>query len=184
MKNYFEKFYGQPDQKPPARRPWHEIAWSWCASFAGIYAVYWLNRCLDLAENESLYLIGSFGASAVLIYGAPTADFSQPRSFVGGHLVSALFGVLMFKLFPANVVLAGALAVSLSIACMHATRTLHPPGGATALIAVIGGTSVHELGFRYILAPVLIGTLSMLMVALIVNNLSDDPIRHYPRYWY
>ncbi|MEA5097659.1 MAG: HPP family protein [Burkholderiaceae bacterium] len=151
MNNYFEKFRGIDGQTPPPRRPWDEIVWSWLASFVGIYAVYQLNGYMNIAENESLYLIGSFGASAVLIYGTPMGDLSQPRSFICGHLLSALIGVLVYKLFPADVALAGALAVSLAIAGMHASRTLHPPGGATALIAVVGGNNIHDLGFGYVL---------------------------------
>jgi CBS-domain-containing membrane protein len=73
--------------------------------------------------------------------------------------------------------------VALAIGGMHLTRTVHPPGGATALIAVIGGPSVHQLGFLYVLAPVLLGALIMLLVALLVNNLSSSSARHYPRYW-
>ncbi len=183
MKRYFEKFLGQPGQSSPPRRPASEIFWSWLASFVGIYAVHAVNGWIGIAESDSLYLIGSFGASAVLIYGAPAADFSQPRNLVGGHVVSALVGVLMFKLFSGNIALAGALAVSLAIVAMHVTRTLHPPGGATALIAVISGTSIHNLGFGYVLAPVLVGALIMLLVAVLVNNLSASSVRNYPRYW-
>ena len=78
MKRYFEKFLGQPGQSSPPRRPASEIFWSWLASFVGIYAVHAVNGWIGIAESDSLYLIGSFGASAVLIYGAPAADFSQP----------------------------------------------------------------------------------------------------------
>jgi CBS domain-containing membrane protein len=183
MKNYFDKFLGAHGHKSPPRRPWNEIGWSWLGSFLGIYAVYLLNSFLNIAESDNLYMVGSFGASAVLIYGAPSADFSQPRNFVGGHLVSALSGVLIQQLLAGDVALAGALAVSLAVAGMHITRTLHPPGGATASIAVIGGAGIHELGFGYIYSPVLVGALIMLVVALIVNNFSTNPHRNYPKYW-
>jgi len=145
--------------------------------------VYLINDYMNLAEVDNLYLIGSFGATAVLIYGAPSGDLSQPRNLVGGHMVSALCGVLMQKMLPGNILLAGALAVSLAIVMMHITRTLHPPGGATALIAVIGGPKIHDIGFGYLYSPVLVGALIMLAVALIVNNLSANPHRHYPKYW-
>jgi CBS domain-containing membrane protein len=79
--------------------------------------------------------------------------------------------------------MAAALAVSLAIVVMHFTRTLHPPGGATALIAVIGGQKVHDLGYIYVLSPVLTSAMLMLLVALCVNNLSANPKRHYPVYW-
>ena len=80
--------------------------------------------------------------------------------------------------------LACALAVSVSIAVMHLTRTLHPPGGATALIAVIGGDSIQQLGYYYVISPVLLGASIMLLVGLLVNNLSRNPKRHYPVYWW
>jgi CBS domain-containing membrane protein len=183
MKNYFTKLRGAQGQKSPPRRPWSEICWSWLGSFLGIYAVYLLNSYLNIASSDNLYLIGSFGASAVLIYGAPSADFSQPRNLIGGHLVSAFAGVSIQQLVAGDIALAGALAVSFAIVGMHITRTLHPPGGATALIAVIGGTRIHALGFSYLFTPVLIGSLIMLVVAVVVNNVSTNPNRQYPRYW-
>ena len=132
MKNYLKRFCGIPGHKAPLRRPLCEIAWSWLGAFTGIFAIYQLNALLPLSEIDNLYIIGSFGATAVLIYGAPMADFSQPRSMVLGHLVSALTGVVIHKIFPGNIAIAGALAVSLSIAFMHLCNALHPPGGATA----------------------------------------------------
>lgn len=71
--------------------------------------------------------------------------------------------------------LAAAVAVSPSISLMHVTRTLHPPGGATALIAVIGGESVHRLGYLYVVMPVALG------VAVVVNNIPAT--RKYPEFW-
>ena len=169
--------------KCPPRKPVSKIIWSWIGAFLGIYLIAILGQCLEFVAVDSLFLIGSFGASAVLVYGAPMAEFSQPRNLVGGHLVSAVVGITVFMLAGETSILASSLAVSLSIVAMHFTRTLHPPGGATALIAVIGGESVHSLGYTYVLCPVLIGALVMLLVALVVNNLSSNPKRHYPVYW-
>ncbi len=135
-------------------------------------------------DESSLFLIGSFGASAVLVYGAPQAELSQPRNLVGGHFFSALVGVTMALVFNDNPPLAASLAVSLAIGVMHLTRTLHPPGGATALIAVISGEKVHSLGYWYAFSPVLSGALIMLVVALLVNNLSTHDKRHYPVFWW
>ena len=131
---------------------------------------------------NNVFLIGSFGASAVLVYGAPMADFSQPRNIVGGHFISALVGVTIYMLVK-DPILASATAVSLAIVAMHFTRTLHPPGGATALIAVIGGDKIHQLGYAYVFYPVLSGAIIMMLVALLVNNLSTNPKRHFPVYW-
>ncbi|MDR3086440.1 MAG: HPP family protein [Azoarcus sp.] len=168
----------------PAAKLLSEIGWSWLGAFLGIWLVWLLNAQLGLQQTTGLYLIGSFGASAVLIYGAPGAELSQPRNLVGGHLVSALIGVACYKLCPQDIGLASALAVSLAIAAMQATQTLHPPGGATALIAVTGGDAVYRLGFYYMFSPVLVGALIMLAVALCVNNLSSNVARHYPRHWF
>jgi CBS-domain-containing membrane protein len=64
---------------------------------------------------------------------------------------------------------------------MHATKTLHPPGGATALIAVIGSNKIHALGYLYALVPVGLGAFVMLVVALLVNNIPKT--RKYPEFW-
>lgn len=166
-----------------ARKPLSEIVWAWIGGFSGIFGVWWLNHWMGIQGNANLYLIGSFGASAVLIYGVPMGELSQPRNLVGGHVISAIVGVIAYNLFPDNVPLASALAVATAIAAMMVTNTTHPPGGATALIAVVGGTSVHELGWMYVLSPVLVGVLIMLAVAVIVNNFSSNKNRHYPKYW-
>jgi CBS domain-containing membrane protein len=164
-----------------------KILWSWLGAFMGIYIIAKLGTlfsAFDLTDN--LFLIGSFGASAVLTYGAPLAEFSQPRNLILGHGISALVGVTVYKFMPPidGVALLSAAAVSLSILAMHMTRCLHPPGGATALIAVIGSDKVHNLGYAYALYPVLLGAIILLIVALLVNNLSSNPKRHYPTYWY
>lgn len=181
MKHFFSKMRGKP--RISARKPVREILWSWLGGFAGVYAVWQLNHYMGIQENANLFLIGSFGASAVLIYGLPTSDFSQPRNLVGGHLVSALAGVIIHLLLPDQTALASALAVSIAIAAMQITQTTHPPGGATALIAVTGGDTIFNLGFSYILSPVLVGVLIMLLTALILNNLSSNKERHYPKFW-
>ena len=170
-------------EKSPPRKPHHKIGWSWLGAFLGIYSVSSLNNWLHIDMLNNLFLVGSFGASAVLIYGAPQAEFAQPRNVLGGHIISAFVGISVYKYIPLDVALLSALAVSLSIVAMQYTRTLHPPGGATALIAVIGSDSIHGLGYVYVLSPIGIGALIMLLIALVINNLSSDPKRHYPRYW-
>lgn len=179
---YFQRMKG--GEKSPPRKPLSKIGWSWLGSFVGIYSISLLNQLLDLSGEDTLFLIGSFGASAVLIYGAPMVEFAQPRNLVGGHIISALVGITVYKIMPGEVALAGAIAVSLAIVAMHLSRTLHPPGGATALIAVIGSAKIHGLGYLYVVTPVLSGVLIMLLVAVMVNNLSANPKRHYPRRWW
>ena len=123
-------------------------------------------------------VIGSFGASAVLIYGAVESPLAQPPNLLGGHIFSALVGVFAFQLFSEQIWLAAPLAVATAIAMMQFTDTLHPPGGATALIAVIGGDQIHQLGYLYVLFPVATGAMLLLLVALFVNHLA--PGRTYP----
>lgn len=139
-----------------------------------------LDNCFCEGTDRTL-VIASFGASAVLVFGAVQSPFAQPRNLLGGHLISALVGVSTYQLLSSHPLLGGALAVATSIALMQVTRTFHPPGGGTALIAVIGGDSIHALGYYYILAPVLLGALILLIAGLLVNNLSRA--RRYPEYW-
>ncbi|NTU60026.1 MAG: HPP family protein [Deltaproteobacteria bacterium] len=157
-----------------------EIAWSWLGAFLGIAAVALLQAAW-FEGSDRVMLIASFGASAVLVYGAVRSPLAQPRNVLGGHVLSALVGVLAFRTLGGLPWLAGAVAVATAIAVMLATRTLHPPGGATALIAVIGGDKIHRLGFAYALVPAAAGALVMLAVALVVNNLPAS--RRYPEYW-
>jgi CBS-domain-containing membrane protein len=193
---YLRKMHGSTRGAPP-RVSNLEVLWSWLGSFLGIALVAWLNEAIStqgtnpaiwletigLTPTDGLLLIGSFGASAVLLYGAPRSPLAQPRNLIGGHAVSALIGVSAWLLLgPLLPWLAAALAVSTAIAVMHLTRTLHPPGGATALIAVIGSEQVHAMGYLFVLIPVTLGALLMLLVALLVNNLARG--RRYPEFWF
>ena len=146
-------------------------------SFTGIGLIGFINsKYLVLSDN--LFLIGSFGASSVLIYGVINSPLAQPRNLIGGHIISALIGVTVHLLIPNEIWLASALAVSLSIVAMQITKTLHPPGGATALIANIGSEKIKALGYMYVLSPVLTGTLILLLIALFYNNITK--YRKYP----
>lgn len=170
--------------KSPDRHSLSWILWSWLGAFAGIGLVGYIQQLVPLSSMDNIFLIGSFGASAVLIYGTPQVPYSQPRNLLGGHFFSALAGVAVVQWLDIPIELQAALAVSLSIVLMHLTRTLHPPGGASALIAVVGSEKVHQLGFMYVLKPVMSSIIIMLLVALLVNNLSSDKGRHYPKCWW
>ncbi|MEW5744491.1 MAG: HPP family protein [Nitrospirota bacterium] len=178
LQHFFSKMKGGA-VCPPGACP-QEIAWAFIGSVIGIGICGYISSQF-LEPRELTLIIGSFGASAVLVYAAIKSPLAQPRNLVGGHILSALAGVACYKLFGGTVWVAAALAVSAAIAAMLATRTLHPPGGATALIAVIGGEKIHSLGFLYALVPAGAGALILLIVALIVNNLARD--RKYPEYW-
>ncbi|VAW75341.1 HPP [hydrothermal vent metagenome] len=168
----------------PPRKPFHYIAWSWLGAFVGIYLVSTLSQLTHSNLLDSLFLVGSFGASAVLIYASPQVEYAQPRNLIGGHIISAIIGVTIYKFLSLDIALLGALAVSLSIVAMHFTRTIHPPGGATSLIAVIGSAEVHNTGYLFVVTPIATGAVVMLIVALVVNNISSNSKRHYPRYWF
>ncbi len=150
---------------------------SFLGAFFGIGIIAFI-QSHSLAATENIFLIGSFGASSVLIYGAIQSPLAQPRNLIGGHVLSALVGVAIYKIVPDIIWLSAPLAVALSIVLMQFTKTLHPPGGATALIAVSSTGKIPELGFWYVLSPVLSGCLILLLVALFFNNIT--PNRSYP----
>ena len=180
MQKFFSKMKG--GKTCPPRAPVSEIICSTIGGFTGIAAIYVIGHLQGLQLEQNLFLVGSFGASAVLLYGIPLSPFAQPRNLIVGHIVSAITGVSFYLLFPDNMLLAASFAVGIAIGVMHLTRSLHPPGGATALIAVVGGESVHQLGYLYVLTPIALGAVIMLIVALLVNNLART--RHYPEYWW
>lgn len=178
MMEYFKKMQGSGASPP--RVGLEEVFWSWLGAFLGIAAVALLH-CRIVSGSGLVMLIGSFGASAVLIYGAVASPLAQPRNLLGGHLISGLIGVASYQLIP-DLWLASAMAVATAIAAMHLSKTLHPPGGATALIAVIGGADIHNLGYLYALVPAASGALLMLFIALLVNNIPKS--RKYPAFWW
>jgi CBS-domain-containing membrane protein len=179
LRNYLGKMRGTTRGSPP-RVSDSEVIWSWIGAFLGILSLAGLQR-LFFEGTDLTLMIGSFGASAVLVYGAVRSPLAQPRNLVGGHVVSALVGVTVWKLFPHAPDLAEPMAVATAIAAMHLTRTLHPPGGATALIAVIGSDHIHRLGYVYVVVPATVGPILLLLVALVVNNIPSS--RRYPEIW-
>jgi CBS-domain-containing membrane protein len=176
---YFRKMKGTT--KSPPAVSFSEILWSWVGAFIGISLVGIINGHV-FAGTDLTLVIGSFGASAVLIYGAVRSPLAQPRNLLGGHLLSAIIGVASYQALHNHLWLAAAVAVATAIAVMHVTKTLHPPGGATALIAVIGGESIHAVGYWYVLVPAGLGAAIMLIVALLVNNIPKS--RRYPEFWF
>lgn len=179
LRTFFLKMRGTSVGRPP-RVNNSEVVWSWIGAMCGIGLVAWLGEFILSGTDLSL-MIGSYGASAVLLYGAPRSPLAQPRNLLGGHFISALIGVSCWQLLPDVTWVAAALAVASAISVMHLTRTLHPPGGATALIAVIGSAEIHRMGYIYALIPGLLGPLILLVVALLVNNIPHS--RRYPVTW-
>lgn len=148
-------------------------------AFVGILAVYGFSHWY-LEDVGALLMLASMGASAVLLFAVPHGALSQPWAVIGGHLVSAAVGVSCQKLFPGSI-WTPALAVGLAVAAMHYLRCIHPPGGATALVAVIGGASVHSVGYHYMITPVALNAVTLVAMAVLFN--SFFAWRRYPAHW-
>ncbi len=135
--------------------------------FAGILCTFYVSS-LFVGIEEAVYIVPSMGASAVLLFAVPHSALGQLWNVFGGHLISAGIGVTCAQFIPIDSI-AAASSVGLAIMAMYYARCIHPPGGATALAAVIGGPQIHALGFQYILAPVAINTVIVLLVAFLFN---------------
>lgn len=135
-----------------------------------------------LKDADLALVIGAFGATAVLVFGAPSSPFAQPWNVLVGHIISALIGVGVVQLLGTGWLAAG-LAVGLAIFAMQMSRSVHPPGGASALIAVAGSPAIHEMGWVYPFFPVGAGAVVLIAVALVVNNLRPSGGR-WPIFWY
>ena len=117
-------------------------------------------------------VLGSMGASAVLLYGAPAAPFSQPRNLFGGHMLACFIGVSCHEFISVPMgtpILAAPVAVASSIVLMKLTRTLHPPAGGTTLIAVLGSPQLHALGYQ-LLVPTALDAAILFGVAVAGNR--------------
>ncbi|MCK5667362.1 MAG: HPP family protein [Thiotrichaceae bacterium] len=144
--------------------------------FISIFFVLLITSSIVGMQSAGL-IVASMGASAVLLFAVPQGPLSQPWPVAGGHLLSALVGVSCYLIIP-NLILAASLAVGISIAVMYYFRCIHPPGGATALAAVVGGKQIHLLGYEYVISPVLYNVLAILLVAIAFNYMF--PWRRYP----
>ena len=144
-----------------------EVVIAGLAALIGMAAVHVLTGWV-VGDTAAIFIVGSMGATAVLLFAVPHGALSQPWPVFGGHLVSAAIGVAAAD-WIADPALAAGLAVGVAIMAMQLLRCIHPPGGATALVAVIGGTSVHDLGYGYVLLPVLANTLILFAVAVAAN---------------
>ncbi|WP_416137061.1 HPP family protein [Halomonas sp. HK25] len=175
MKTYISKMRGESVKRemPDVR----DALWSWLGAFAGMGAICWLSTHW---LSQHLLIVASFGATSVLLYAAPESPFAQPRNVLMGSLVSAAVGVACYRLLGSTA-LSVTLAVSLSILLMQLTHSVHPPGAAAALVAVIGGPEITGLGWWYPVMPIGIGGAVMVLVAMLVNNLARH--RRYPHHW-
>ena len=196
LSTYYKRWLGPPGhQVSPVLNQLvsrDDLVRSLLGSFCGILVL--ASISLSVAPSMLPFILGSNGASAVLVYGLPHLKPSQPRAVIFGNLLSAFIGVSIRMLVveapqcESCRALAAALSVSFSTVAMHVTGTVYPPGGATALIAVIGGPDQDKLGFMFLVFPVLASSVILLFVALIINNLfglssADARERGYPNAW-
>jgi len=140
-----------------------------------IFITFWLTNFLEQSLHTQLLFVASMGATAVLLFAAPHGPLSQPWNVIGGHVFSASAGVSVFFLVS-DPMIAGALAVGIAITAMYYLNCLHPPGGATALVAVMGGA--NSFGSIYVLFPIGLGAVLMVLVAIAFNY--PFPWRRYP----
>ena len=143
---------------------------AWCGGFLAISAVALLAESLSTA-----LVLGSFGASCVLVFGFPDAPFSQPRNTIVGHVLSSFIGLTCLTLLGPHW-WAMAIAVGTAIALMMLTRTVHPPAGSNPVIVFLGMPS-----WEFLLFPTLTGAIVIAFVALIYNNVTREG--NYPAYW-
>ncbi|MGE5475620.1 MAG: HPP family protein [Bacteroidales bacterium] len=155
---------------PPPRPSLSHAAASWCGAACAIGLVGLLGEATGMP-----WLMAPFGASAVIVFGLPDSPLAQPRAVIGGHVLSALVGLVCLSLFPVAW-WSLALAVASAVVLMQLTRTTHPPAGANPLVVMLGG-----VGWGFLATPVLAGALAIVVVALACNNLV--PGRRYPLYW-
>ncbi|KAJ5835307.1 hypothetical protein N7447_001333 [Penicillium robsamsonii] len=177
--------YRETAPKPPSR--YLVYLWSFIAAFCGLCVVQAIfNYSSYFIKRGVPGIIASYGASAVLVYGAIEAPLAQPRALIGGHFLSALVGICITKLFSLipdeekfNSLrwLAASLSSAVAIVVMQITETTHPPAGATALLPAVD-QAVWALSWYY-LPVVLLSSTMLLAVALIVNNIQ----RRYPVFW-
>ena len=147
-------------------------------AFCGIAATGLVCRLwLGASMGDLPLLVAPLGASAVLGFALPASPLAQPWSIVAGNLVSALVGVAAAKWVP-DVDLAAGIAVGGAILCMALARCLHPPGGATALTAVIGPASIHAAEWHYALVPVGLNSAMLVALAWMFNNASGHSYPH------
>lgn len=158
-------------RRAPARPPAGAIAGATLGALLGLGLV----GALTELVHQPL-LMAPFGATAVLAFAIPDSPLAQPRNIVGGHVVAAVVGFAALELFgpgPAALAIGGAAALG----AMLATRTLHPPAGATPLVVVTQQPAAH-----FLLAPVLLGSIAIVATALLFNNARSG--RSYPTYWW
>ncbi len=155
--------------------------WAWVGSSMCLLCIVLLDDYFFAAQNIE-FLMASFGASSVLVFGAPQSPLAQPRNVIGGQFVSAIAGVTCQIFLGFMPTLAACTSVSLAILLMTLTKTLHPPGGASALLAVVGDDSIKNLGYLYAVTPCLAGALIVVSIGIMLSYATGRKV--YPIKWW
>jgi len=166
----FGKLRGEGSVASVPRPSWKQVATAWLGGVLAITAITQLGQGLALPM-----VLGSFGASCVLVFGFPDLPFSQPRNVVVGHFLSSLIGLAFLTLCGPQW-WALALAVGTAIATMMLTRTVHPPAGSNPVIVFLA-----QPAWDFLYTPTLTGALALVIVALLYNNVARPTA--YPKYW-
>jgi CBS-domain-containing membrane protein len=144
---------------------------SWIGSFLGIALLAYLS-----VHTPYPFIAAPFGATAVLVFAVPESPLAQPRNVIGGNCIGAIVAILLVHHFgTAPWVMA--IAVATAIKIMQLTKTLHPPGGAVALVGAMSGAS-----WNFLFTPVLAGSILILLCTVAFNNLAAG--KRYPRHWF
>lgn len=155
----------------PVERPHHRhVFWSWFGSFLAIV----ITAYLTVKMNSPL-LMAPFGATSVLIFGAPDSPFAQPRNVIGGNILAALVSLTILHVLGSSPVAMG-MAVSIVIGIMQLTGTVHPPSGAVALVVMM-----TKPNWQFLLTPTFEGSVILVLCAVVFNNLAEE--RTYPKHW-
>ena len=126
--------------------------------------------------SDYTFLLGSFGATSVLVYGFPNAPFSQPKNVIGGNLISSAVGISTLKLTEMGMIdsyMAIPLSVSLSTMFMLKTNTVHPPAGGTAMIAAMGTECISNMGYGFII-PTFLGSSFLYSSSFLFNKIKNS----------
>lgn len=175
MPVYAEKL---PREKP-AEKPWHlRVPEATVAGLGGFVAIAIL-AFLHYNMKPLPILFVPLGATSVLAFGAPNVPFAQPRNIIGGHLIAATVGIIIFSWAGTSSFWVAGLANGLAIGLMVATKTVHPPAGATAILPVLTQISSPF----WVLAPVAVGAVVITLIAYAYNNLWGSR-RKYPVFWW
>ncbi|KAH7394489.1 HPP family-domain-containing protein [Pyrenochaeta sp. MPI-SDFR-AT-0127] len=181
------RWLGYRGKSLPPSLTWVVCLWGFIGAFGGLSVILAIFGHTEYFRSRAVPpIVASFGASAILCYGAIDVPLAQPRSLIFGHFFSGLTGVIVASIFQFNLVqdefprfqwLAASLATAFALVVMHLTKTTHPPAGATALLPCI---DQHIWALRWYFLPVLLLSSTIVLVtALLFNNIQ----RQYPKFW-